>query len=85
VDTDDFVNVTEFWNSNCIWSKISGLPLLYPLKTPDIDKTFNSFEDYYINYRKYMKSRQQLRPVSHADFTSVEGMVQMALEDWSVR
>jgi hypothetical protein len=32
-----------------------------------------------------MKSRQQLRPVSHCDFTSVEGMVQMALEDWSVR
>lgn len=32
-----------------------------------------------------MKSRKILRPVTPADFASVEGMVQMALEDWSVR
>ena len=85
VSTEDFVNVTDLWDLNRTFSKRLGLPLRYPLKTPDIDETFNSFEDYYINYRKYMKSRQQLRPVSHSDFTSVEGMVQMALEDWSVR
>ena len=85
VNTEDFVNVTELRGLNSTLSKTLGLPLRYPLKAPDIDKTFNSFEDYYINYRKYMKSRQQLRPVSHSDFTSVEGMVQMALDDWSVR
>jgi hypothetical protein len=85
VSTEDFVNVTDLWDLNSTFSKMLGLPLQYPLKTTDIDETFNSFEDYYINYRKYMKSRQQLRPVSHCDFTSVEGMVQMALEDWSVR
>jgi hypothetical protein len=85
VETDDFVNVTELRDSNSLWSQRTGLPLRYPLRTPEIDETFNSFEDYYTNYRKYMKSRQQLRPVTHSDFTSVEGMVQMALEDWSVR
>lgn len=85
VKTNDFVNVTELHDQNSGASKAFGLPLAYPLKTPEIDETFYSFEDYYTNYRKYMKSRQKLKPVNHSDFTSVEGMVQMALEDWSVR
>lgn len=85
VNTNDFVNVTELGDTNSGWSKTLGVPLKYPLKTPEVDETFYSFEDYYTNYRKYMKSRQKLRSVNHSDFTSVEGMVQMALEDWSVR
>lgn len=85
VETNDFVKVTELRDLNYTFYKNLGLPLRYPLKTPEIDETFYSFEDYYINYRKYMKSRQKLRPVKHSDFTSVEEVVKMALEDWSVR
>ena len=85
VETNDFVKVTELRDLNYTLYKKLGLPLRYPLKTPDIDQEFYSFEDYYINYRKYMKSRQKLSPVKHSDFTSVEGVVKMALEDWSVR
>jgi hypothetical protein len=32
-----------------------------------------------------MKSRQKLRPVDASDFTSVDSIIKMALEDWSVR
>ncbi len=86
VETDDFIYVNEVWDLNTRLCKInSDWTLKYPLKTPEIDETFPCFEDYYINYRKYMKSRKNLRPVNRADFTAVEGMVQMALEDWSVR
>ncbi|MBD2740122.1 hypothetical protein [Coleofasciculus sp. FACHB-1120] len=85
VETNDFVKVTELRDLNYTFYKNLGLPLRYPFKTPEIDNTFYSFEDYYINYRKYMKSRQKLSPVNHSDFTSVEGVVKMALEDWSVR
>lgn len=81
LETQDFVNITKLWDLN---TRLSKEPR-YPLKTPEIDQTFSSFEDYYINYRKYMKSRQKLRPITHQDFTTVEGMVQMALEDLSVR
>ncbi|MEP0807775.1 hypothetical protein NC996_00650 [Trichocoleus sp. ST-U2] len=85
VETNDFVKVTELRDLNYTLHKAIGLPLKYPLKTPEIDEAFYSFEDYYINYRKYMKSRQKLSPIKHSDFTSVEGVVKMALEDWSVR
>lgn len=67
------------------WCKENSLPLRYPLKTSEIDTVFHSFEDYYTNYRKYMKSRKELRTVTSSDFASVKGMVKMALEDWSVR
>ena len=86
LETQDFINVTGLLDFSAILFRGStNAPLRYPLKTPEIDQTFSSFEDYYINYRKYMKSRQKLRPITHQDFTTVEGMVQMALEDLSVR
>ncbi len=85
METNDFVKVTELRDLNYTLHKALGLPLKYPLKTPEIDQEFYSFEDYYINYRKYMKSRQKLSPIKHSDFTSVEGVVKMALEDLSVR
>lgn len=85
LETENFVNVTDLWDFNTMLCRGSNFHLRYPLKTPEIDETFTSFEDYYINYRKYMKSRKKLRPITHEDFTTVEGMVQMALEDWSVR
>lgn len=53
--------------------------------TPDFKQTFDNFEDYYIHYRQHMKSRQKLTPVSRVDFTSVDQVLRMALEDWSVR
>ncbi len=85
VGTDDFVTVTRHWDLNSIFREVSNLPLRYPLKAPGINQVFDNFEDYYINYRKYMKSRQKLRPIQHSDFTTVKGMVRMALEDWSAR
>ncbi|MEA5498998.1 hypothetical protein VB834_10170 [Limnoraphis robusta Tam1] len=85
VETDDFIKVNELSDLNTKICKGSKFPLKYPLKTPEIDTVFDKFEDYYINYRKYMKSRQNLRPVDLSDFNSVEGIIQMTLEDWSVR
>ena len=85
VDSDDFIHVNELRDDNTVLSKIRKIHLIYPLKTTGIDKTYSSFEDYYINYRKYMKSRKSLRPIDRSDFTLVKKVVQMTLEDWSVR
>ena len=85
VGTDNFINVTSLWDLNVTFSNAVKLGPKYPIKNQEIDETFDNFEDYYINYRKSMKSRKKLRPVQHSDFTTVKGMVQMALEDWSVR
>jgi hypothetical protein len=85
VETDDFINVTRIWDWNTEICQRTDFPLKYPFKTPEIDTVYNNFEDYYINYRKYMKSRKQLRSVDLSDFKSVEGIIQMTLEDWSVR
>ncbi|MEG4456837.1 hypothetical protein [Microcoleus sp. N9_A1] len=86
VETDDFIHAHEVWDLNTkLCTPNSDWRLEYPLNTPEINERFSCFEDYYINYRKYMKSRKKLRPVTRADFATVEGMVQMALEDWSVR
>ncbi|MDJ0687174.1 MAG: endonuclease NucS [Xenococcaceae cyanobacterium MO_188.B32] len=83
--TDDFVSVNQLIDNNTVISKARQVSLRYPLKTAEIDEIYSSFEDYYINYRKYMKSRQSLRPINRSDFTLVKKVVQMTLEDWSVR
>ena len=85
IDSDNFIHVNELRDNNTVMSKLGEMPIRYPLKTAEIDETYSSFEDYYINYRKYMKSRQSLRPINRSDFTLVEKVVQMTLEDWSVR
>lgn len=83
--TDYFINVSEMWDRNVASSRMRNASLRYPLKNREIDEIFDNFEDYYINYRKTEPSRKKLRPVQHSDFTTVKGMVKMALEDWSVR
>lgn len=85
IHTDDFIHVKELIDNNTVISKASKIPLRYPLKNTEINETYSSFKDYYINYRKYMKSRKTLRSIDHHDFTLVANIVQMALEDWSVR
>ncbi|MDJ0635934.1 MAG: type I restriction enzyme HsdR N-terminal domain-containing protein [Xenococcaceae cyanobacterium MO_188.B29] len=85
IDSDDFIHVNELRDGNTVMSRLGKIPLRYPLKTTEIDETYSSFEDYYINYRKYMKSRQSLRSINRSDFTLVEKVVKMTLEDWSVR
>lgn len=85
IDSDDFIHVNELRDNYTVLSRIRKNNLIYPLKTIGINETYSSFEDYYINYRKYMKSRKSLRPIDRSDFTLVEKVVQMTLEDWSVR
>ena len=85
IDSDDFIHVNELRDNNTVISKIGKIPIRYPLKTSEIDEIYSSFEDYYINYRKYMKSRKSLRPIDRSDFALVEKVVQMTLEDWSAR
>lgn len=86
VYTDDFINVNKLED---FYTKIHAYnhsyPLRYRLKTEGIDQTYNNWQDYYINYRKYKKSRQKLKQIEPSDFTLVESLVQMALDDWSVR
>ena len=85
VDTDDFVHVNELRDNNTVMSRLGKMPLRYPLKTAHINEIYSSFEEYYINYRKQMKSRKSLRPIDYSDFALVKNIVQMTLEDWSVR
>ena len=85
IDTDDFIHVNKLRDNNTVFSKIRQINVRYPLITRDIDETYSTFEDYYINYRKYMKSRKSLRPIDYSDFALVKNIVQMTLEDWSVR
>ncbi|MBP0014898.1 MAG: hypothetical protein J7545_04815 [Roseofilum sp. SBFL] len=80
--TDDFCYVTKLTDPNVWMSKRYNLELRYPFNKEQI---YDTFEDYYINYRKQMKSRQKLRPITHDDFKSVDSVIEMALEDWSVR
>jgi hypothetical protein len=80
--TDDFYHVTKLTDPNMWMSKSCNIQLRYPFNDEQI---YDTFEDYYINYRKQMKSRQKLRPITHDDFKSVDSVIQMALEDWSVR
>lgn len=85
IQTEDFVHVTQLLDFNTILHLECGFQLKYPFQITGINEIFDNFQDYYINYRKYMKSRQKLRPVDASDFTSVDSIIQMALEDWSVR
>lgn len=85
IQTEDFVHVTQLLDFNTILHLEGGFQLKYPFQVTGINEIFDNFQDYYINYRKYMKSRQKLRPVDASDFTSVDSIIQMALEDWSVR
>ena len=85
VNTDDFVHVNELRDNNTVMSRLGKMSLRYLLKTAHTNETYSTFEDYYINYRKYMKSRKSLRPIDHSDFALVKNVVQMTLEDWSVR
>lgn len=80
--TDDYINVEKFED---LYTACYRDNPCYPLRTTEINEVYKSFQDYYINYRKYMKSRQKLRPIDASDFTSVDSIIQMALEDWSVR
>jgi len=82
IQTDDFYHVTKLTDSNMWMSDYLNTKLRYPFNKHE---TYYSFEDYYINYRKQMKSRQKLRPLTHDDFKSVDSVIEMALEDWSVR
>lgn len=83
--TDDYTNVEKIEDFYTRCYRNDPCYLNYPLRTTEINEVYKSFQDYYINYRKYMKSRQKLRPVDASDFTSVDSIIQMALEDWSVR
>lgn len=85
IDTDDFIHVNELRDNNTVLSKLRQINSRYPLKTTGIDETYSTFEDYYINYRKYMKSRKSLKPIDHSNFALVKDIVQMTLEDWAVR
>ena len=80
--TDDFYHVTKLTDPNMWMSDFRKIKLRYPFNDEQI---YDTFEDYYINYRKEMKSRQKLRPLTHDDFKSVDSVIEMALEDWSVR
>lgn len=82
IQTDDFYHVNKLTDSNMWMSDVCNIELRYPFNDEQI---YNTFEDYYINYRKQMKSRQKLRPLTHDDFKSVDSVIEMALEDWSVR
>ncbi|MBD2481916.1 endonuclease NucS domain-containing protein [Planktothrix sp. FACHB-1365] len=83
--TEDYINVDKFEDLYTFCYKDNPSYLNYPLITTGINKVYKSFQDYYINYRKYMKSRQKLRPIDASDFASVDSIIQIALEDWSVR
>lgn len=83
--TDDYINVEKIEDFYTRCYRDDPCYLNYPLRTTEINEVYKSFQDYYINYRKYMKSCQKLRPVDASDFTSVDSIIQMALEDWSVR
>lgn len=85
IHTEDFIYVDGLTDINKVISKAKKIPLRYSLKTTEIDETYCDLKDYYINYRKYMKSRKQLRPIDYSDFAAVDKIVQIALEDWSVR
>lgn len=85
LETTDFIHIIDFWDCNKTMSKALGIQLRYELKTSGINEVYDNFPDYYTNYRKYMKSRKSLNPLTPSDFTFVESIVQMALDDWSVR
>ncbi|HBQ98225.1 MULTISPECIES: hypothetical protein [unclassified Roseofilum] len=80
--TDDFYHVNKITDVNVSMSNSCNIKLRYPFNK---DQIYDTFEDYYINYHKEMKSRQKLKPLTHDDFKSVDSVIQMALEDWSVR
>jgi len=82
ISTDCFYHVINLTDPNFWMSQRWNIELKYPLKK---DQIYDTFEDYYINYRKQTKSRQKLRPITHDDFKSVDSVIEMALEDWSVR
>ena len=46
IHTDDFIHVNELTDTNTVISKARKLPLRYPLKTTEIDKTYGDFRDY---------------------------------------
>ena len=85
IHSDDFIHVDRLVDHNTMMSEIGKIPLRYPLKTAAVDEMYFTFEDYYINYRKYMKSRSSLKPIDRSEFSLVENIVRITLEDWSVR
>ncbi len=77
INSDDFITVKSLRDFNTILCHAGNFPLRYPLMTQDFKQTFDHFEDYYIHYRQYMKSRQKLTPVSRVDFASVDQVLRL--------